>query len=215
MPVAGAVHRINNGAYITQITVGSGPTGISVDSNGKVWVTNTSSNSVSRIDPATNLVDLTIHLGGGANPYNYSDMTGTTVTGTTNPTGIWLMTIDSGVLGNVWDQIFWNEEAEGLIPTGASITIDVRFADTEAGLTGPYSSYGSGDFLGGTGRFAQVLAALTRDGGVDVSPILSDLRLTTTGGAGPPKLPEPSTLVIFATGGLVLAGLRRRRKINA
>lgn len=202
-----------NGNILAVITVGNMPTGVSVDSNGKVWVTNYNSNSVSRIDPTCNCVDLTIDLGPGANPYNYSDMTGTTVTGTTNPTGTWLMTLDSGVAGNLWDEIFWNTEAEGLIPTGASIIIDVRFADTEAGLAGAaYSSYLSGASLGMTGQWAQVRATLNRTGGIDaVSPILSDLRLTTVEG-GPPRVPEPSTLVIFATGGLVLAGLRRRRR---
>ena len=66
----------SDGTILATIAVGSTPTGVAVDSNGKVWVTNYGSNNVMRIDPATNLVDLTVNLGARANPYNYSDMTG-------------------------------------------------------------------------------------------------------------------------------------------
>jgi YVTN family beta-propeller protein len=85
----------NNGNYLTQVTVGSTPTGVAVDAAGKVWVTNYSSDNVMRIDPATNSVDLTVSLGGGARPYNYSDMTGSTLTAPPD-IGTWTVDYDSG-----------------------------------------------------------------------------------------------------------------------
>ena len=196
----------NSGNILAVITVENTPTGVSVDKNGKVWVTNYNSNSVSRIDPNTNLVDLTVELGANANPYNYSDMTGTIATGTTNPTGTWRHVLDIGAASNQeWDQVFWNTEAEGGIPAGTSITIEARAADTIADLNlESYDSFLSGDMLNLSGRYMEVRATLTRTGNLpgDPSPILSDLSFTT--------IPEPATLTLLALGGLAL--LRKRRK---
>ena len=83
-----------------------------------------------RARPCTNLnypgvddtsVDLTIELGPGATPYNYSDMTGTVSVGTTNPQGFWTYTADGGSTDTFWDRIFWNEEGEGAEPVGTGI----------------------------------------------------------------------------------------------
>ena len=82
-------HIKSNGTYVGTITVGSGPTGVAVDGDGKIWATNFHSRTVSRINPAlgpiggdgvtrVGAVDFTtVDLGG--NPYNYSDMTGSTL----------------------------------------------------------------------------------------------------------------------------------------
>jgi streptogramin lyase len=74
-----------DGTLVAVVPVGVQPTGIAVDAAGKVWATNLTSNTASRIDPATNSVDLTVDLGAGAGPYNYSDMTGSTLTGAPPP----------------------------------------------------------------------------------------------------------------------------------
>ena len=139
----------NDGSVAATIGVGSTPTGVAVDSAGKVWVTNYSSNNVMRIDPATNMVDLTVDLGPSANPYNYSDMTGSVSSGITNPTGNWRDVFDAGSPGVTWDQIFWNTEAEGDIPAGTSITVEARAADSLLALAGAaFTSYNSGDLMG-------------------------------------------------------------------
>ncbi|MGP6085804.1 hypothetical protein [Antarctobacter jejuensis] len=201
----------NNGNVIQQISVGAFPTGVSVDSNGKVWVTNLSSSNVMRIDPATNAVDLTVDLGAGANPYNYSDMTGTVVSGTTNPTGTWLSLLDSGLAGTEWDKIFWNQEAEGTIPTGTGIVVEVRTADILANLAGAaWTSFSQVDDLNLFGRYAQVRATLTRTGPVgSPTPVLSDLRLTTIEPMAP--IPLPAGIWLMGAGGLMLFGIGRRR----
>ncbi len=75
-----SVSRLDNsGNLLGVITVGSTPTGVAVDADGKVWVTNMDSHNAMRIDPDLGTygeVDLTVSLGSGASPYNYSDMTG-------------------------------------------------------------------------------------------------------------------------------------------
>jgi YVTN family beta-propeller protein len=197
----------NNGNLIATITVEAGPTGIAVDSNGKVWATNLNSNSVSRINPATNLVDLTIELGPGASPYNYSDMTGTTVIGTTSPQGTWRRVMDGGA-GADWEQIFFNEEPEGDVPPLTGLVIEARVSDDQVSWSA-YAAYNSGDLLNLTGRYLEVRATLTRPGTSNLTPVLSDLRILFDPGIT--QIPEPSTLSLLFSSLLGLAWLRRRR----
>jgi len=196
------VTRLNAaGAVIATIPVGGTPTGISVDSNGKVWVTNYSSNNAMRIDPAGNAVDMTVYLGSGASPYNYSDMTGTVLIGSTIPSGNWYKLLDGGSAGTYWDQIFWNTEADGFIPFDGDIDVEARL------MGGSWMSYDSGDLLGLTGQFLEVRATLFR-GASGVTPILSDLTVTTS----TDPVPEPGTLFLIGAGCAAMAVLRRRRR---
>ncbi|MHC4954291.1 MAG: PEP-CTERM sorting domain-containing protein [Planctomycetota bacterium] len=194
----------NNGNWVATIPIGDLPTGVSVDSNGKVWVTNYNSNTAVRVDPATNMIDLTVSLGANARPYNYSDMTGTVLVGTTIGSGMWTDIIDSGSASTVWDEIFWNTEADGYIPVDGSILIEARLPG------GTWMSYLSGDPLGLVGQFLELRATLTR-GASGESPILSDIRLTTLA-----SVPEPSALLLLGAGcaGVALY-YRRRRKDSA
>jgi len=203
----GNVARLNSdGTVQGVIPVGNTPTGVAVDNNGKVWVTNYGSDTVMRIDPtigAAGAVDLTIELGSNADPYNYSDMTGTVVTGTTIPAGVWSYLADTGTPGySLWDKIFWNTEAEGYIPADGSILVEARAGDNAAALGG-WTPYLSGETLGLMGQYLEVRATLTRGLSGD-SPILSDLSITV--------VPEPLTLlaVLGGLGGLG-AYVRKRR----
>ena len=198
----------NNGNVLAQIVVGDGPTGVSVDSNGKVWVTNREDDDVVRIDPTTNMVDLRVELGSNANPYNYSDMTGSVSGGITNPTGNWVSgAIDSGSALTIWEQVFWNQEAEGDIPAGTTLDVQLRVADTEAGLAGlAWTPFASGDAVGLQGQYAQIRAVFTRQGTPGApTPVLSDVTLTTS------AIPLPATGWLVIGGLAALAGLRRRR----
>jgi streptogramin lyase len=211
----------NNGNVLAQIAVGDYPTGVSVDSNGKVWVTNEARNtpnaigsSVMRIDPATNQVDLTVELGADARPYNYSDMTGSLVGGITNPTGTWVSgAIDGGLTGTKWDKIFWNTEAQGDIPADTTLTVSVRAAESIAGLSGlAWQEYVSGDMLGLTGRYAQIRALFTRAGNSQGAPtaILSDVKLTSV---PPNPIPLPASVWLLGGGMMALWRLGARRRV--
>jgi len=218
---SGGVVRFNNDGTVQKfIATGATTTGVAVDSNGKVWVTNYDSNTVSRIDPTLDggngAVDLTIDLGPGAQPYNYSDMTGTVLVGTTNPTGTWRRVIDGGVGNPDWDKIFWNQEAEGFEGGGTDIKIEVRGADTLGDLS--IASYtevllsGDGLSLFDGLRFLEVRATLTGagTGTAKLTPVLSDLTLTSIDDGGT-RVPEPGTLALLGVSALSLALLRRRR----
>ena len=206
---SGNVIRLNNdGTVQTAIAVGNTPTGVAVDSNGKVWVTNFGSNSVMRIDPATSTVDLTIDLGPGANPYNYSDMTGSVLVGLTDPLGTWRRVLDGGA-GALWENLFYNQEPEGAVPPTTGLMLEVRVSDDMLGWS-PYAGVMSGDLLGLTGRYLEVRATLTRPGGSDLTPVLSDLLVNFTPRQVP--APEPGSVALLGLGLLSLAAAGRRRR---
>lgn len=171
---------------------GIGPTGVSVDTNGKIWVTNLYTDNVMRIDPnkgnfgldvVTRIgeVDLTVDLGDNAGPYNYSDMTGGQAI--SNPTqGFWDVVHNGLVLNTAWGRIKWNTEPEKLIPSGSSITVSARAANTQAALTTQAFIPVSHDVpFSLTGQYIEVRASLkatANAGCVETpSPILSDLRI--------------------------------------
>jgi hypothetical protein len=135
-----------------------------------------------RIDPAAGsdgfgAVDLTVDLGPGASPYNYSDMTGAVVVGSTSPQGLWTVVQDSGIAGFEWGRIAWNTEPEGSEPQGTAIVVEARTADTEAGLGGePFQTVANDELFSLFGRYIEVRVTLkaAADG---TSPVLSDIRI--------------------------------------
>ncbi|NIM95390.1 MAG: hypothetical protein GTO18_16970 [Anaerolineales bacterium] len=172
----------NDGNVLAVIDVGTEPTGVAVDAAGKVWATNMGSNNAMRIDPnagpdGLGAVDLTVDLGLNAWPYNYSDMTGAVVVGSTSPQGFWTVVQDSQIPGFNWGRIIWNTEPEGNVPEGSSIVVEVRAADTEAGLGGqPFQPILNGDLFSIFGRFMEVRVTLKASPS-GISPVLSDIRL--------------------------------------
>ncbi|MFN3307197.1 MAG: hypothetical protein ACK42Z_08450, partial [Candidatus Kapaibacteriota bacterium] len=64
---------------------GAQPTGIAVDYNGKIWVTNLSLDNVVVLDEKSKNIERVISLGQGAGPYTYSDMTGYVLSNFTIP----------------------------------------------------------------------------------------------------------------------------------
>ena len=161
-----------DGSFITQVTVGNAPTGVAVDASGKVWATNMGSNSASRIDPATNVVDLTVDLGSGAAPYNYSDMTGIVALQAARE-GSWIVVHDSGDIGTEWGTVSWTSDE----PDGTGVMVEARAADTPGGLAGETFVAVSNDtaFSGMSGQYIEIRVTLSRDVGVVESAILYDL----------------------------------------
>ncbi|OHB79397.1 MAG: hypothetical protein A2W31_12990 [Planctomycetes bacterium RBG_16_64_10] len=202
---ANSVSRLaNNGTLLATVPVGFQPTGVAVDSNGKVWVTNLDSNSVMRINPATNAVELTVDLGPGAAPYNYSDMTGSVLFGSTIAEGTWRDVYDSGMAGTTWSSILWNTEAEGSIPAGTTLVLEARVSEDQLGWSS-YLPYASGDVIGLLGRYLELRATFARDVAVTDTPVLADITLCFT------LVPEPSTLVLMGLA-VMLVSVRRRTR---
>jgi hypothetical protein len=172
----------NDGNVVKVIETGEEPTGVAVDAAGKVWATNMGSDNTVRIDPSAGpdglgAVDLTVDLGSGAGPYNYSDMTGAVVVGSTSPQGFWTVVQDSEIPGFEWGRITWNTEPEGSEPEGTEIVVEARTADTEAGLGGEaFQTVANDELFSLFGRFIEVRVTLkaAADG---TSPVLSDIRI--------------------------------------
>jgi RHS repeat-associated protein len=191
-------HLKNDGTYLGTITVQSGPTGVAVDGAGKIWATNHNSGTVSRIDPnagplstadgvtRVGAVDFTtINLGG--NLYNYSDMTGSTLSGIPG-SGTWATVFDSQIVGAEWGKIGWTAKICG----DASLTVSV--ASSINGTTfGPAQTVTNGaDPSVANGRFLRIVVNFKRSASGE-SPILYDLSVGTSGFTLPVVANEPPT----------------------
>ncbi|HEV8427371.1 MAG TPA: RHS repeat-associated core domain-containing protein [Pyrinomonadaceae bacterium] len=178
-------HMKSNGVYIGTITVGSGPTGVAVDGDGKIWSTNYNSRTVSRINPALGPIGgdgvtrvgavefTTIDLGG--NPYNYSDMTGSTLTGAPN-TGTWSVVFDSQLAGADWSRIGWTTQvcSDGLI------TVSLATSTDNVNFSTPVIVSNGADPVVPNGRYARITVRLDR-ATTGETPILYDLSIGTVG----------------------------------
>lgn len=166
-----------------------GSTGVAVDANGKIWVSEFNSSTASRIDPNAGpgpdangnfvgAIDCTTNLGAGCNPYNYSDMTGFVAFGSTAPQGTWTVVFDTGSAGTAGCVISWNNEPQGAEPPGTSIAVEARAADNVVDLPAQaYVAVANGSDPGLVGRHVEIRAILARDPGVMDTPVLSDLAI--------------------------------------
>lgn len=169
-------HLNATGTFLGNITVGSNPTGVAVDANGKIWATNNSSRTVSRIDPSLNggigAVDFTsVDLGG--NLYNYSDMTGSTLIAPPNE-GTWTIIHDSGIAEQEWGMVSWTASQPGnslLIITAASSDDGITFGPAETVTNNIDLTIANGQYLKVNVSF---MRATTGE-----SPILYDLTIST------------------------------------
>ena len=170
-------HLLNNGTHVGNVSLvgGVGPTGVAVDAQGKIWSANYQSSTASRIDPTAGpigAVDLTVNLGAGGFPYNYSDMTGSTLIAPPN-SGTWTVDYDSGTAGVEWGFVTWSSDEPG------DSIISVEVASSTDGIT--YSAFQpvtqDVDITVPNGQFVRVTVSFTR-ASTDESPILYDLTIT-------------------------------------
>lgn len=151
------------GVHQGNVVVGSGPTGVAVDTNGKVWAANLGSNNASRIDPTSipGTVDLTVDLGPGSAPYNYSDMTGSVLLKAVAPQGSWTNIYDGGVLGCEWSPISWVAYQD----PGTTVVVQVRASDSPF-PSGPWTVVQNNlPFTGVVGRYLQIQIIMIRPAG--------------------------------------------------
>ncbi len=135
---------------------------LAVDPNGKIWVAERG-NRASRIDPSAGdigaggypvgAIELSVALGLGAGPDNYSDMTGF-VSHSLVPQGVWTHTIDGEQDRTGWGVVV----VDATIPVGTSMVVQVRAADSLSDLASlPYITIQSGQILHDVaGRFLQL-----------------------------------------------------------
>ncbi len=175
------------------LTVGLRPTGIAVDANGHVYVTNTIAETVSRIIPAQ-IATCTDYTGPpsqvaflvsipDSEPDDYGTMTGLLALQTSG-TGTWTAVHDGDVYGGRWSRVLWNQEADCPlmpVPTGTSLTVGVRAADTQAGLASQQYLEVQNNvlFTGIRGRYIQVMVRLKGSpvGQPFATPVLCDLEI--------------------------------------
>jgi len=177
------VSRLDNSGLVLKVIPlggdGVGPTGVAVDAAGKVWATCLNSNTAKRIDPnggGDNLgaVDLTVSLGDGAGPYNYSDMTGSVLLLAVQQ-GVWSVIYDTEMVGTPACTISWNGDE----PMGTSLTVEVRAADNAADLGGEtfVAVMNGAPAAGVAGQYWEIRVTFARDPGVEDSAILYDLSI--------------------------------------
>ena len=169
-----SVGRIsNNGTLIGVITVGQGPTGVAVDAEGKIWSSDYSGNSLSRIDPSLNggigAVDFTLDLGPGATPYNYGDMTGSA--NTAPPTqGSWTFVYNSSIADREWGILDWDAET----PSDSEVIVEARSSND----TITYSAYETAmpgvDLSLPNGQYLEIRVLLIR-ASTGESPVVNSL----------------------------------------
>jgi streptogramin lyase len=187
-------HLLNDGTFVGSVTVGSGPTGVAVDAVGKIWATNYSSRTASRIDPDTGPIVNGVHVGAvdfttgdlGGNLYNYSDMTGSTLTGAPD-NGTWTAVHDATMDDVRWNTVSWTSDEPG----DSSITVTV--ASSLDGVTfGPETATTNGGSLSmANGRYLRLTVSFSRSSTdedmdtVNDSPVLYDISVD----AVPPNEP--------------------------
>jgi RHS repeat-associated protein len=178
-------HLKNTGAFVGNITVGSGPTGVAVDARGRVWATNHNSGDVSRIDPSlgpvgadgitpVGQVDFTTRYLGG-NLYNYSDMTGSTLSGAPGQ-GTWSAVFDSEAAGAEWGRVGWTARVCG----DGLLTVSVATGEDGTNFSQPVVVSNGDDPEVPAGRYARVSVRFERASGGE-SPVLYDLSIGTAG----------------------------------
>jgi hypothetical protein len=167
-----AVSRYDNDGNL-KVTISdfNCPSGVAVDSVGKVWVCNICDEYIHRIDPSTNTIDLSKQIVGSGGHYTYSDMTGIVSRTITTKIGNWTVIYDSGEADTEWGTISWNS-AE---PNGTSVVVKASSSNDRINWSS-WETASNGVPLSTTpdGRFLKVEATLQITSGED-SPILYDL----------------------------------------
>ncbi len=184
------------------------PTGVAVDINGKVWVTNMQSNNVFRIDPQANggsgEVDLVVDLGLGAGPYNYSDMTGVALGSSLPYFGRWSVVHTAGTAVCGWERIVWNARLDG----DARLHVRARSADNAQELAqASFRDIDNGVVLCGgdlPGRMIEVVVEFHRGSSATNNPVLLDLSMYPRPCAeitGPSELCAGDSVALVAAAG--------------
>jgi len=154
------------------VPVGDHPTGAATAEDGKIWVTNLSSNNVMRVDPATNAVDFT-HEGHPV-PYNYSDMTGIISRSITTRSGTWTVVYQEASLNKA--TVSWTADT----PSDSTLTVMAESSVDGVTWSTPQQIQSSVEFntVANATRIRLVVEFNASTGNLQ-SPILYDLTVDT------------------------------------
>ena len=153
---------------------GTSAIGIQVDSNNDVWQIGFDAAGRMQKYRGTDGAPLGV-FPVGREPYTYSDAAGFAARNVTNPTGTWTVTFDGGAAATPWGTINWTDS----VPTGASIQVQARAADSVANLAlAAYQPVSKGVQFAASGKFIQILTRLNSNANKD-SPILFDLSVNS------------------------------------
>jgi DNA-binding beta-propeller fold protein YncE len=176
-----------DGTLLALVPVGDYPTGVAIDSTGKVWVVNREAGTAQRVDPATNAVELTVDMNmvghpmrDAPSPYNYSDMTGSLAL-MVAPFGRWTVTTTGPCPETTWTSVAWS----GLEPGASRLTVEVRSAEDAGALqAAAFQVVGNGAPLAGpVGRLLETRVNFEVDRQARCGPIATAVLfdLTVTG----------------------------------
>ena len=182
-------HLRNDGTFVGNVTLdqntAAGPTGVAVDGKGFIWATGFFSQKVYKIDPnlgvAGQVVFTSVDIGGEL--YNYSDMTGSTLTGAPE-NGTWTVVFDSLQAGTVWGTVKCSTSEPGdssITVTAASGTDGINFGAAQAVTNNV-------DLTVADGQYLQLSVAFTRSSAGE-TPILFDCTIQTESKGTPTATP--------------------------
>lgn len=145
--------------------------GVVADGDGDVWTVHRPNHNLSKYRGSDGAALGVFPVGN--NPYTYSDATGIGALSVTTPTGFWTIVHDGGSITTEWGTVSWTDS----IPTGASLEVSVRVADTQGALSGQnFEPMDNGVPFTATGRFIEIRVKLTANPAGD-SPILFDIEV--------------------------------------
>jgi hypothetical protein len=198
-------HLLEDGTWLGNVTVSSGaylsgPTGLAVDQAGKIWATNYNDHTVVCINPELG-DEVTVngtkyHVGAlcpgippvnlGSQLYNYSDETGSTLTGVPQ-NGTWEVVYDSGHQGVTWGFVTWN----AYVPDTGALTVFAASSVDGINFSSPQDVQYGVDLTVPDGQYLKVAVRFTRaSASGNESPILYDLTIATCN-YGVPPTPVP------------------------
>jgi hypothetical protein len=176
----------NDGDKLQTIPVGNTPTGVVVDADGKVWVVDNGDEYINRIDPQTNLIDLSKRIA-GARHYGYSDMTGLISRTFTTETGSWTVIYNTKIFDSQWGLISWNSYE----PARTSLSVKARSSNNRLSWS-LWEEVKNDSSLQNTpnGRYLEIKVTF-QSSDQQVSPILYDLMVNPLPYCGDLEHPYP------------------------
>lgn len=195
----------NSGTLRKKIDLPAGPEGVSVDSNGKVWVSCAVANQLVRINPAggsdgLGAIDLQVALPALSNAKNFGTMCGQVPLSPQQPNGSWSVVYDSGAINTEFGKLSYTAN----VPAQTTLAGQFRVGNTPAELaSAAFQPINNGvAFSGVLARFVEARFDFSRAStSVTATPVLFDFTIESLPGGPDPDcvagLRHPGSLLVF------------------